>query len=104
MIHSVSLESPAAAAPTAASFQAPGLEPDAHESGLKSPAVHIRTTIGFASENSTDLSLGPGPNLKFVEFSDANPIVIEICTTRMSKLISRRFRQAGALYHTWTQL
>ena len=43
MIHSVSLESPVAAAPTAASFQAPGLDPDAHESGLKSPAVHGST-------------------------------------------------------------
>ena len=40
--------------------------------------VHLSKTITFASENSTDLSFGPGPKLKSVEFSDANVVVFEI--------------------------
>ena len=37
----------------------------------------ILITIGIPFENSTDLSSGRRPELKSVEFSDVNPLVIE---------------------------
>ena len=40
--------------------------------------VHFSETITFASENSTELSLGRRPKSKSVEFSDANVTVFEI--------------------------
>ena len=59
--------------------------------------LHFSKTIAFASEISTDLSVGPGPKPKSVEFSDANVTVFEILDILRSNDRVLRFRQAATL-------
>ena len=62
---------------------------------LQKSVLHSSKTIGFASEISTDLSLGRRPESKSDEFSDANPLGFEIMNILRCNGRFFCFRRAG---------